>query len=442
MFSVIISTYNGSKNIIDTIENIRGSIKKFDYEILIINDGSTDNTKELLETYKDSAQFKIFNQPNKGISASRNRGIKHLSDKSDYVVFIDDSDKVEKNFFRKIDDFFKKNNSIDIVAIPLIRTNKELIHHHSLNYRFHSNIDIVNIHKDYKYIHFHIGGLAFRKKIFKNEHYRFDEKMHFWEDAKFINNLLIDKEKYGLIKDTAYLYNSENPNSLSKSAWALEERYKPLLEINYMQLINKSNEKFGKTIKYVQFLIGTHFIEYLKEHNQEKILKSLSFEKDEFEKSSKNLFKNIDSNIIYDLKTSYLHKSYMLNLKEEQLSTSKFTDHFSVFIHSYDFINRKITFTFSKETCSIPIDSEVYIEYMDNKLKKASLIKEQSLKILGKSFSDFSKNVYQVKLPFISIFIESRMLIVSNDMTYIITNPSIMNRVLKNIIKKSSEEAN
>ncbi|RIN84733.1 glycosyltransferase, partial [Mammaliicoccus sciuri] len=64
MFSVIISTYNGSNKIINTIENIRESIKKFTYEIIIINDGSTDGTKELLESYKNNNHFKIINQNN------------------------------------------------------------------------------------------------------------------------------------------------------------------------------------------------------------------------------------------------------------------------------------------------------------------------------------------------------------------------------------------
>ncbi|PNZ34328.1 glycosyltransferase, partial [Mammaliicoccus vitulinus] len=66
MFSVIISTYNGSKNIIHTIENIVESLNNFNYEIIIINDGSTDDTRELLEDYKDNIQFKIFDQLNKG----------------------------------------------------------------------------------------------------------------------------------------------------------------------------------------------------------------------------------------------------------------------------------------------------------------------------------------------------------------------------------------
>ncbi|MDO0952355.1 glycosyltransferase family A protein [Mammaliicoccus sciuri] len=435
MFSVIISTYNGSKNIINTIENIRESIKKFTYEIIIINDGSTDDTKELLDSYKNNNHFEIINQSNKGISTARNMGISLVSEDSNYVVFIDDSDTVKKNFFRKINEFFTNNQDIDIVATPLIRTNKHLFKQHSLNYRFHSDMKVVNIHKDYKYIHFHIGGIAFRKEIFKNEHYRFDENLNFWEDAKFINNLLLDKEKYGLINDTAYYYNSENPNSLSKSAWTSEERYIPLIEKSYMYLIEKAKEKYGKTIKYVQYLIATHYIEYLKEHNQDKILNSPFFNEVDFNISSKKLFENIDSNIIYELKTNYYYKNYMLNLKQEELLTSKFVDQLNVYIHSYNLLNGNITFTFSRETCSLPSDSKVYLQSIGNKMKRATLVSSKRPQILGSTFNDFSRNIYKVKLPLISIFRGSNMIIIRNNHTYKIYNPSIIDRILKNIRK-------
>lgn len=125
MFSVIISTYNGGKNLVNTIENIKHGLKNFKSEIIIINDGSTDNTEKTLNKYKKDKQFKIINQENKGISASRNVGLDNLNLNTDFVVFVDDSDTVQSNYFDKIKRFFVLNNDIDIVAVPLIRTNKE-----------------------------------------------------------------------------------------------------------------------------------------------------------------------------------------------------------------------------------------------------------------------------------------------------------------------------
>ncbi|MEY9140797.1 glycosyltransferase family 2 protein [Mammaliicoccus lentus] len=440
MFSVIISTYNGGKNLVNTIENIKHGLKNFKSEIIIINDGSTDNTEKTLNKYKKDKQFKIINQENKGISASRNVGLDNLNLNTDFVVFVDDSDTVQSNYFDKIKRFFVLNNDIDIVAVPLIRTNKEKRKHHSLNYRFHSKVEIVNIHKNHNFIHFHIGGIAFRYEILKNKNYRFDEKITYWEDAKFINTLLLDKQKYGLIKNTAYFYNSEDPNSLSKSAWALQERYTPLIQNNYMYLIKKSNQNFGKTIKYVQYLISTHYIEYLKRHNQEKIVNSSHFDKNRFKEMSKILFKNIDSNIIYELNCEYYIKNYLLNLKKESLNINKLIDEFGVYLHSYNPFSGKISFTFSKQTCAIPKESKVYLEYFNKKTKPVKFVKKKNAYILGELINDFSKNIYEIKLPIAATFMETNMLIVSKNNSYVVRNPSIINRLMKKVfcMKKRS----
>ncbi|WP_309306677.1 glycosyltransferase family 2 protein [Staphylococcus rostri] len=437
MFSIVISTYNGSKYILNTIENIRQSLKNFDYEMIIVNDGSIDDTSKRLEIYKENKRIKIFNQRNKGISASRNRGIRHISKQSNYVVFIDDSDKVEENFFEKINEFFTIFHDIDVVATPLIRTVNGANRHHSLNYRFHSGKQIVNILDDYKYIQFHIGGMAFRSDLLKNPNYRFDEGISFWEDAKFINSILLDKKTYGLIPETAYFYNSDNPHSLSKIAWNLEERYLPLIEKNYMYLIDKSHEIYGKTIKYIQFLVGTHYSEYLKEHNQDKIIDSPYFDSDKFGLASQKLFTNIDTDIIYDLKIHHVYIDYLLRLKGKELETSKFSEQFSVYIHRFNPLKRDITFSFSNETSKIPLDSNVYLNYYNNKLKQATLIEQKQLSILGEPINDFSKNFYKIKLPLISLFIRSKIIIIKNDTKYKIDNPSILSRIIKNVKKQS-----
>ena len=434
MFSVIISTYNGAKSLVNTIENIKDGLKNFKSEIIIINDGSTDNTEKILNNYKSDKQFKIFNQVNKGVSASRNIGLDNLNLNTDYVVFVDDSDTVQSDYFKKINNFFIFNKDIDIAAVPLIRTNKGKRKHHSLNYRFYSKVDVVNIHKNYNFIHFHIGGMAFRFEIFKNAKYRFDETMTYWEDAKFINTLLLDKQKYGLVKETAYFYNSEDSNSLSKGAWSLKERYTPLIINNYMYLIKKSNQNFDKTIKYVQYLISTHYLEYLKMHNQEKIIKSEYFEKNDFEKISEALFENIDCNIIYDLNCEYLFKNYMLRLKGESLDVNKYIDDLDIYIHSYNPFNKKILFTFSKQTCSLPIESEVYLCYLKKKTRIAKVIKKKDTYILGEYIGDFSKNIHEIKLPIIAMFKATKMLIVAEKNSYVVSNPSIINRIIKKVL--------
>ncbi len=86
--SVIIPVFNGEKTIRETINSILNQTFQ-DIEVIIINDGSTDATLEIIESISDS-RIKIFSYPNAGLSASRNRGISLA--KKEYISFIDADD--------------------------------------------------------------------------------------------------------------------------------------------------------------------------------------------------------------------------------------------------------------------------------------------------------------------------------------------------------------
>lgn len=85
--SVIIPTYNRSKYIANTINSVLNQSFS-DYEIIVINDGSTDDTEEILKPYKDKIIYKKIK--NQGVAAARNEGMKLASGK--YIAYLDDDD--------------------------------------------------------------------------------------------------------------------------------------------------------------------------------------------------------------------------------------------------------------------------------------------------------------------------------------------------------------
>lgn len=87
--SIIIPTYNRAKTIIKAIDSILYQTYK-DYEIIIIDDGSTDNTKETIQSYLAIANIYYYRQENKKTAAARNFGIK--KSKGDYIAFLDSDD--------------------------------------------------------------------------------------------------------------------------------------------------------------------------------------------------------------------------------------------------------------------------------------------------------------------------------------------------------------
>lgn len=85
--SVIIPAYNNARFLQEAVESVFAQTYQ-DYEIIVIDDGSTDNTKEVLAPYLDRIQY-IY-QPNRGASSARNTGIRHSH--GDYIAFLDADD--------------------------------------------------------------------------------------------------------------------------------------------------------------------------------------------------------------------------------------------------------------------------------------------------------------------------------------------------------------
>ncbi len=96
--SFIIPVYNGRETIIPCIESIRTQMEGKDYEIIIVDDCSTDNTRDVISEYAKSCnQIKLFCQPqNRRQGAARNRGLKEV--KGDYITYIDADDLILDGF--------------------------------------------------------------------------------------------------------------------------------------------------------------------------------------------------------------------------------------------------------------------------------------------------------------------------------------------------------
>lgn len=103
LLSIIIPAYNVEKYIKKTIKSVLSQNSK-EIEIIVVDDGSTDNTYKIAYTLlKNRKNAKIIRKKNGGVSSARNTGLKHAKGK--YVMFLDGDDFVSKDFFKEI----KKN---------------------------------------------------------------------------------------------------------------------------------------------------------------------------------------------------------------------------------------------------------------------------------------------------------------------------------------------
>jgi glycosyltransferase involved in cell wall biosynthesis len=110
LVSIITPLYNGQRFIAKTIESVQAQTY-VDWEMLIINDGSTDTSAEIVETFSaDDDRIKLFSQPNGGSAAARNNGIRRAE--GQYIALLDADDVWEPFFLESQLELMNKTNSL------------------------------------------------------------------------------------------------------------------------------------------------------------------------------------------------------------------------------------------------------------------------------------------------------------------------------------------
>lgn len=129
-FSIIIPLYNKEIYIKNTIQSVLSQTYN-NFEILVINDGSTDNSLNIVNTIKDKRVF-VFNKTNEGVSSARNYGINNATGK--YLAFLDGDDIWDSSFLEHISNLIDQypNESVFTSAIRIITPKKT----YNANYNF------------------------------------------------------------------------------------------------------------------------------------------------------------------------------------------------------------------------------------------------------------------------------------------------------------------
>jgi len=122
MLTAIICTYNRAKYIGPLLESIAANdLAKSAYEIVLVDNNCTDNTREVCEAFakkhKD-VNFRYVIEPEQGLSAARNKGIKEA--KGDLIVYVDDDALVDTWYLRTIAEYMSSHSEISAVGGPII----------------------------------------------------------------------------------------------------------------------------------------------------------------------------------------------------------------------------------------------------------------------------------------------------------------------------------
>lgn len=135
-YSVIMPIFNAIEFIEKSL-NMFKNLNRNDIELIIINDGSKDGSKEIVDQYKKNIKNLILiNQKNRGVSYSRNVGIKKANGK--YITFLDCDDSIEEDFFDKIDAIYDQEYDLIRYGINIVnkkRNQQQKLVHNKIIYR-------------------------------------------------------------------------------------------------------------------------------------------------------------------------------------------------------------------------------------------------------------------------------------------------------------------
>lgn len=123
MLSIIVPVYNVSKYLAKCLDSlICQDLKPEEYEIIIVNDGSTDNSEEISRQYEEKySNIKVVRQKNQGLSGARNTGIKLA--KGMYIQFVDSDDYLEPNVLKTLIDKMETDN-LDVLRFNYQNVNE------------------------------------------------------------------------------------------------------------------------------------------------------------------------------------------------------------------------------------------------------------------------------------------------------------------------------
>ena len=258
VISVIIPAYNVDKYISKCLESIVEQTLR-NIEIIVINDGSEDNTLNIVEAFaQQDERIKVINQTNQKQGAARNRGLEIAS--GDCIIFIDADDWIDKNYLEEMYHALTDNHA-DMAVSQMCRYKNGKDYRACLDYHkkevYTGMTDIIKV-LDLP-SKFTASGKLYTKKAIEN--LQFKEGVYF-EDARFLIRVLPKVSTLVTVPDVCYHYVANDDSTLRKKL--SPERKKDRIEgfvdvINFAEenniplpegLIIKETKPFGVSVKY------------------------------------------------------------------------------------------------------------------------------------------------------------------------------------------------
>lgn len=267
LISVIIPAYNTIDVIEETLNSVEAQTYQ-NYQIVLIDDGSTDGTGKFIDNYcKHNKKAIAFHQDNSGVSITRNKGINYAT--GEFICFLDSDDTYATTFLEKMLNRQQQTNS-NIVYCSFNRIKKNNIVEEILPF------EEGNILKSFIEKSFHFSGMLFKRSFLLQNSIYFDDDLKICEDIFFTIKAISQTEAYTVKEQLFnYFYRNQSVTNSIYNAELYENDIKTWSRIQSYLRENYNKEDKKDIIQLVYFILVKLKIrlltEYLKDFKYKEI---------------------------------------------------------------------------------------------------------------------------------------------------------------------------
>lgn len=255
LISVIIPVYNVENYIRKTLDSVLEQTYK-NYEIILVDDGSTDGSGKICDEYVSScSQIRVIHQNNQGVSVARNVGIKEA--KGDYLFFLDGDDWLSSNAFDELVSLVYDDKA-DIAAINIFNvTNEKAVYLPETTKTTYTSKEAMTMFFDDPGVFGSVNGKLYKRGIFNDLCF---PEGQYWEDMHIGLEVLIGISKVIVSRKACLFYrHRENSTTSSKFSKRKLDEYIAITHVNdVIKQINRPDLYAKNQYRMLNYLMKTY----------------------------------------------------------------------------------------------------------------------------------------------------------------------------------------
>jgi len=373
LFSIIIPVYNSEKYLSNSLKSaLKQAFSKKKYEIILINDCSTDGTKSIIQKFKK--RFKnirvINNKKNRKVSYSRNIGIR--SAKGKYIIFLDSDDELKKNSLIKIKKMILSHQH-DLILCLEFKSNKFRINRKKIGKLNDVNSFIAYENKELIY-NPNCWNMILNRSFLQRKNIFF-RKIDIFEDQVFCTEVLFNARRIKIVPGTFHNY-IQRPHSLSRKTNYLALNSCLYAITNFLQLTKSSKLTKERSVfvkNRMNFIIN-NINKYIAICSNSQIKKISTL----YKKISRKM--NIKSNNFYD---NFFSFQKLRNFRKSlifKIINYTYRNYDQIYIFGFGVIGRTIFHVLRRQGIKIDAFLDNDKNFIDNTYLSKKIIAPRSLK--------------------------------------------------------------